>query len=65
LHNYVAYAHIFSQNENALFITMIHQIQTQAQLVENNFPTKAKLAYQHASIAMNLLNQNDPIVNNT
>jgi hypothetical protein len=43
LHNYVAYAHTFSQNENALFITLIHQIQTQAQIVENSFPTNANM----------------------
>jgi hypothetical protein len=65
LHNRTAYAHTFSQNEDTLFLTMVHQIQSQAQLVQSNFPTNPKLAQQHASIAISLLNQNDPVVNNT
>lgn len=65
LSNHVAYAHTFSENENALFITIVHQVQIQIQLVENNFPTNAKLAQQHLNLAIGLLNQNDPIVNNT
>jgi hypothetical protein len=63
--NRVVYAHTFSQNENTLFITMVHQIEAQVQLAENNFPANVKLAQQHANIATSLLNQNDPIVNDT
>jgi len=65
LSNHAVYAHTFSQNENTLFITMVHQIEAQIQLAENNFPANAKLAQQHANIATSLLNQNDPIVNDT
>ncbi|HEY6884575.1 MAG TPA: hypothetical protein VI278_11100, partial [Nitrososphaeraceae archaeon] len=50
---------------NTLFLTMVHQIEAQIQLAENNFPDNAKLAEQHANIATSLLNQNDPIVNDT
>ncbi|HEY6883504.1 MAG TPA: hypothetical protein VI278_05655 [Nitrososphaeraceae archaeon] len=64
-HNRFAYAHTFSQNEDTLYLTMIHQIQCQAHLVQSNFPTNVKLAQQHANLAMSLLNQNDPVVNNT
>ena len=32
---------------------------------ENNFPANAKEAEPHANIATSLLNQNDPIVNDT
>jgi ADP-glucose pyrophosphorylase len=64
-HNRSAYAHTFSQNEDTLYLTMIHQIQSQAHLVQSYFPTNVKLAQQHANLAMNLLNQNDPVVNNT
>ena len=64
-HNRAAYAHTFSQNEDTLFLTMIHQIQSQAQLVQSNFPTNLKLAQQHANIAISLLNQNDRVVNTT
>jgi hypothetical protein len=63
--NHSVYAHTFSQNENTLFLTMVHQIEAQVQLAENNFPANAKLAEQHANIATSLLNQNDPIVNDT
>jgi hypothetical protein len=63
--NHAVYAHTFSQNENTLFITMVHQIEAQVQLAENNFPANAKLAQQHVNIATSLLNQNDPIVNDT
>ena len=65
LSNHAVYAHTFSQNENTLFITMAHQIESRVQLAENNFPANAKLAQQHTNIAISLLNQNDPIVNNT
>jgi len=64
-HNRTAYAHTFSQNEDTLYLTMIHQIQSQAHLVQSNFPTNVKLAQQHANLAVSLLNQNDPVVNNT
>jgi hypothetical protein len=59
LSNRIAYAHTFSQNENALFITMVQQIEAQVQLAQNN------LAQQHINLAISLLNQNDPIVNDT
>jgi hypothetical protein len=65
LSNHAVYAHTFSQNENTLFLTMVHQIEAQVQLAENNFPANAKMAQQHANIAINILNQNDPIVNDT
>jgi hypothetical protein len=64
-HGRAAYAHTFSQNENALFLTIVHQIESQIQLTGSNFPTNVKLAQQHANLAIGLLNQNDPVVNNT
>ena len=60
--NHAVYAHTFSHNENTLFITMVHQIEAQIQLAENNFPANVKLSQQHANIAIGILNQNDPIV---
>lgn len=63
--NRVAYAHTFSENENALFLTLVHQIEAQTMLAQNNFPTNSKLAEQYANNAINLLNQNDPVVNST
>lgn len=65
LSNLTVYAHNFSENENALFLTLIHQVQSETQLVQNNFPANAKWAQEHANLAVDLLNKNDPIVNNT
>jgi hypothetical protein len=65
LSNIAVYAHNFSENENALFLTLVHQIQSEIQLVQNNFPNNTKLAEQHAGLAMDLLNKNDPVGNTT
>lgn len=63
--NYVAYAHTFSENENALFLTLVKQIEAQISLAQNNFHANPKLAQQYASNAIDLLNQYDPVVNQT
>ena len=65
LSDHVVYAHTFSENENALFLTLMHQIEAQISLAQNNFPTNPKLAKQNANIAIDLLKQNDPVVNLT
>jgi hypothetical protein len=65
LSNRIAYAHNFSESENALFLTLVHQIEAETLLVQNNFSTNPKLAEQHANNAMSLLNQDDPVVNLT
>ena len=52
--NRVAYAHTFSENENAQFLTLIHQIEAQTMLAQNNFTTNSKLAEQYAINAINL-----------
>jgi hypothetical protein len=61
----IAYAHTFSENENALFLTLVHQIEAQTLLAQNNIRTNSKLAEQHANNAISLINQNDPVVNLT
>jgi hypothetical protein len=63
--NHIAYAHTFSENENALFLTQVKQIEAQVWLAQNNFPTNPMLAEQYTDNAINLLNQNDPVVNLT
>ncbi len=63
--NRIAYAHTFSESENALFLTLVHQIEAQTSLAQINFPTNPKLAEQHANAAIDLLNQDDPVVNLT
>ncbi|MFZ0510176.1 MAG: hypothetical protein WAM14_01105 [Candidatus Nitrosopolaris sp.] len=63
--NPVLYAHTFSENENALFLTMIDKIKAETQLVGHDFSNNTQQAQQHAKIAAALLTQNDPVVNTT
>src|SRR5689334_1721525 len=63
--NHIAYAHTFSEDENAFFLTQVKQIEAQVSLAQNNFPTNPKLTEQYTDNAINLLNQNDPVVNLT
>lgn len=63
--NHVAYAHTFSENENALFLTLVKQIEAQISLAQNNFHANPKLAEQYVSNAIDLLNQYDSVVNQT
>jgi uncharacterized Fe-S center protein len=60
--NRSAYAHTFSEDENVLYLTMIHQVQAELQNVRNNMldSNNLKSAIQHANLATELLGQNDP-----
>jgi hypothetical protein len=61
--NLVIFAHTFSENENALFLTMIDKIKAETQLVVHDFLNNTKQAQEHAKIATALLTQSDPVVN--
>jgi hypothetical protein len=63
--NPVLSAHTFSENENALFLTMIDNIKAETQLVARDFSNNTQQAQEHAKIAASVLTQNDPIVNTT
>ncbi|MGB6595329.1 MAG: hypothetical protein WBE68_27830 [Candidatus Nitrosopolaris sp.] len=63
--NPVLYAHTFSENENALFLTLIDKIKAETQLIELDFLNNIQQAHQHAESAVALLTQNDPMVNIT
>ena len=63
--NPVVSAHTFSENENALFLTMIDKIKAETQLVSNYFSNNTQQAQEHAKIAAGLLTQSDPVVNTT
>ena len=63
--NPVLYAHTFSENENALFLTMINKIKAETQLVARDFSNNTQQAQEHAKAAEGLLTQNDPVVNTT
>ena len=52
--NQLAYAHNFVPTIAASFLTRIHQIRVQTQLVENDIPLNLSLARQHAEIALEL-----------
>jgi hypothetical protein len=63
--NPVLLAHTFSENENALFLTMINKIKAETQLVAHDFSNNTKQAQEHAKIAEGLFTQKDPVVNTT
>jgi hypothetical protein len=63
--NPVLLAHTFSENENALFLTMINKIKAETQLVAHNFSNNIKQAQDHANTALALFTQKDPVVNTT
>jgi hypothetical protein len=63
--NSVLYAHTFSENENALFLTMTDNIKAETQLVVRDFSNNTQQAQEHAKIAAELLTQHDPVVNTT
>jgi len=58
-------AHTFSENENALFITMIDKIKAETQLVGRDISNNTQQAQAHAKEAASMLTQNDPVVNTT
>ncbi|MGC2570711.1 MAG: hypothetical protein WA364_04295 [Candidatus Nitrosopolaris sp.] len=63
--NPVLLAHTFSENENALFLTMINKIKAETQLAAYNFSNNTKQTQYHANAAEALFTQNDPVVNTT
>src|ERR1700756_814380 len=63
--NPVLLAHTFSENENALFLTMINKIKAETQLVAHDFSNNTEQAQDHAKAAGELFTQKDPVVNTT
>lgn len=64
--NKVLYAHTFSEDENALFLTLINKIKAETQLVARDFSNNAAaLAQVHAKAAEGIFTENDPVVNTT
>ena len=61
----VVIAHTFSENENALFLTLINKIKAETQLVAHDTGNNTQQAQVHAKAAVGLLTQNDPVVNTT
>jgi hypothetical protein len=63
--NPVLLAHTFSENENALFLTMINKIKGETQLVTHDYSNNTKQAQDHVNAALALFTQKDPVVNTT
>jgi hypothetical protein len=63
--NPVLLAHTFSENENALFLTLINKIKAETQLVAHDFSNNTEQAQDHANAAEELFSQRDPVVNTT
>ncbi len=63
--NPVLLAHTFSENENAIFLTMINKMKAEAQLVARDFSNNTQQAQQHAKVVEELFTQKDPVVNTT
>src|SRR5215472_14096234 len=63
--NPVLLAHTFSENENALFLTMINKIKGETQLVAHDYSNNTKQAQDHVNAALTLFTQKDPVVNTT
>jgi hypothetical protein len=63
--NPVLLAHTFTENENALFLTMINKIKAETQLVAHDFSNNTEQAQDHAKAAEELFTQKDPLVNTT
>ena len=57
--NPILTAHTFSENENALFLTMINKIKAETQLVAHEAANNTRQAQVHAKAAVGLLTQND------
>jgi hypothetical protein len=57
--NRSVYAHTFSEDENALYLTMIHRVQAELQIVRNNLLSNNNLtsSVQHANLATELLSK--------
>lgn len=58
-------AHTFSENENALFLTLISKTKAETQLVAHDAINNTQQAQIHAKAALGLLIQQDPVVNTT
>ena len=57
-HNEKVYAHLFSPNETATFVSIVYQLQTELELVPTNLASSnVSLAQNHASKAASLLTQ--------
>jgi hypothetical protein len=55
--NNIVYAHTFTSNDSASFLSVIYRVKNEAQLVASNSPPNFTLAHQHAERTMDILNR--------
>jgi hypothetical protein len=55
--NFNAYAHYFTSDQSAEFLSLIHQIYVEISLINNTFPLEIDSSYYHAKNAAELINK--------
>jgi hypothetical protein len=54
---HLAYAHFFTSDQSAEFLSLIHQINAEISLINNTFPSEIDSAYHHGKNAVELMNR--------
>ena len=61
--NYYAYAHYFTSDQSAEFLSLIHQIDIEIALMNETFPSEIDTSYYHAKNAAELMNKTYHLTN--
>ena len=54
---HLAYAHLFTSDQSAEFLSLIYQINAEISLINNTFPSEIDSAYHHGKNAVELMNR--------
>ena len=54
---HLAYAHFFTSDQSAEFLSLIHQINAKISLINNTFPSEIDSAYNHGKNVVELMNR--------
>ena len=54
---HLAYAHFFTSDQSAEFLSLVHQINAEISLINNTFPSEIDSSYHHAKNAAELMNR--------
>jgi hypothetical protein len=61
--NYYAYAHYFTSDQSAEFLSLLHQIDIEIALMNETFPSEIDTSYYHAKNAAELMNKTYHLTN--
>jgi hypothetical protein len=61
--NHHAYAHYFTSDQSAEFLSLIHQIDVEITLMNETFPSEIDSSYYHAKNAAELMNKTYHLTN--